>query len=173
MLLALMSLLILNSCSSDDSRASDPITNDDVGTVDDPPDDTPRIIGFIACESGQAGLYPCSGMNLMSQIPLALFDATQGNDSWGWKDPDTGKEYALMGLNNGTAFVDISSPSNPIYLGKLPTATTASPWRDIKVYNNHAFIVAEAEGHSASPARLFNQANLQPGDCPKSLSRGS
>jgi len=70
-----------------------------------------------------------------------------GNDSWGWTDPDTGKEYALVGLNSHTAFVDISNPSMPILVGALPTATLNSIWRDIKVYQNHAFIVSEASGH--------------------------
>ncbi|WP_291182267.1 choice-of-anchor B family protein [Gilvibacter sp.] len=147
MLMASLSLVGLSSCSSDDSRPTDPVTNDDDNTGGDPVDDGPSIIGFLACEGGQAGVYPCSGMNLMSQIPIELFSATRGNDSWGWVDPATGREYALMGLNNGTAFVDITSPSNPLYLGKLPTASTSSNWRDIKVFNDHAFIVAEASGH--------------------------
>ncbi|MGB5420150.1 choice-of-anchor B family protein, partial [Algibacter sp.] len=42
-----------------------------------------------------------------------------------------------------TAFVDISKPNEPIYLGNLPTATTTSPWRDVKIYKDHAFIVAD------------------------------
>jgi choice-of-anchor B domain-containing protein len=70
-----------------------------------------------------------------------------GNDSWGWTDPENGKEYALMGLNSHTAFIDISNPSMPILLGALPSATLNSTWRDIKVYQDHAFIVSEASGH--------------------------
>src|SRR5690606_20218176 len=73
--------------------------------------------------------------------------ASGGNDIWGWTDPETEKEYALMGLNNGTAFVDVSDPVNPVYLGKLPTHTQSSLWRDIKVYADHAFVVSEASGH--------------------------
>ena len=65
-----------------------------------------------------------------------------------------GKEYALMGLGNGTAFVDITDPVNPIYLGKLPTHTDSSTWRDIKVYNDHAFIVSEAGGHGMEGSRI-------------------
>ena len=36
---------------------------------------------------------------------------------------------------------------NPVYLGKLPTHTSSTTWRDVKVYNNYAFIVSEAGGH--------------------------
>ncbi|MCL4267129.1 MAG: choice-of-anchor B family protein, partial [Anaerolineae bacterium] len=99
------------------------------------------------CVGGMADIYPCSNIDLLAHISLADMSASDGNDSWGWTDPLDGKEYALMGLNNGTAFVDISDPENPIYLGKLPTHTSNSTWRDIKVYADHAFIVSEAGGH--------------------------
>ena len=70
-----------------------------------------------------------------------------GNDSWGWTDPENGKEYALVGASSHTAFVDMSDPDNLILVGVLPTATVNSSWRDIKVYQNHAFIVSEASNH--------------------------
>ena len=99
------------------------------------------------CEGGTANGFPCDRYDLQSRFSLAYMGANGGNDSWGWTDPDDGSEYALIGLNNGTAFIDISDPINPIYLGKLPTHTSSSSWRDIKVYDNHAFIVSEAGGH--------------------------
>jgi choice-of-anchor B domain-containing protein len=54
--------------------------------------------------------------------------------------------------------VDISDPVNPLYLGKLPTQTSSSPWRDIKVYNNYAFIVSEAGGHGM---QIFDLTELR------------
>ena len=99
------------------------------------------------CTGGMAGPYPCDGYILQSHLDLTDLNASSGNDSWGWTDPLDGKEYALVGLRNGTAFIDISDPVNPVYLGKLPTHTSNSTWRDIKVYNNYAFVVSEASGH--------------------------
>lgn len=99
------------------------------------------------CVGGMAGPYPCSNYNLQSEFSLSELNAGSGNDSWGWTDPSDGKEYALVGLDNGTAFIDISDPINPVILGKLPTHTNSSLWRDIKVYNNYAFVVSEASGH--------------------------
>jgi choice-of-anchor B domain-containing protein len=66
-----------------------------------------------------------------------------------------------MGLNNGTAFVDISDPISPVIIGKLPTSTEASPWRDIKVFDNHAYIVSEAADHGVQVFDLtrLRQAN--------------
>ena len=91
--------------------------------------------------------YECNGYNLLGYISLDEMNAESGNDCWGWTDPSSGKEYALMGLDNGTAIVDISIPTAPLYLGKIPTATVSSAWRDLKVYDNHVFIVSEAAGH--------------------------
>ncbi|HET8810319.1 MAG TPA: choice-of-anchor B family protein [Flavobacteriaceae bacterium] len=99
------------------------------------------------CNGGMAGIFPCDGYDLIAHLDLNDLNASAGNDSWGWTDPMDGKEYALVGLDNGTAFIDISDPVNPVYLGKLPTHTSNSTWRDIKTYQNHAFIVSEASGH--------------------------
>ena len=95
--------------------------------------------GQLPCDNGLAGNFPCSGYDLMGQFDLNDLNAGSGNDSWGWTDPLDGKEYAIVGLNNGTAFIDISQPANPVYLGKLPTHTTNSLWRDIKVYEPEPF----------------------------------
>ena len=47
-----------------------------------------------------------------------------------------------------------------IYLGKLPSATTSSSWRDIKVYQDHAFIVSEAGGHGMQVFDLTKLRNV-------------
>ena len=101
---------------------------------------------ITACVGGLAGTYPCSNVDLMAFLPLAQIGGGNGNDVWGWTDPMNGNEYAIMGLTNGTAFVDISDPVNPVYLGHLPphTGVSNSSWRDIKTYNDHAFIGSEA-----------------------------
>lgn len=115
------------------------------------------------CNSGFAGAYPCNNFDLQSQLTLAQLGAVagqEGNDIWGWTDPLNGKEYALVGLTSHTAFVDISNPTNPIYLGKLPTASVNSLWRDIKIYNNHAFIVSEARSHGMQVFDLTKLRNV-------------
>jgi len=119
-------------------------------------------IAQTPCVGGMAGGFPCNGYDLQSHLPLSVFNTSGANDSWGWTDPQDGKEYVLMGLENGTAFIDISDPVNPVYLGKLPTHTGTTVWRDIKVYNNYAFVVSEASGHGMQVfdlTRLRNVAN--------------
>jgi choice-of-anchor B domain-containing protein len=99
------------------------------------------------CNNGFAAGFPCSGYDLQSQIPLTTMNSTRANDSWGWTDPTDGKEYAIICLIEGTAFIDISDPLNPIYLGQLPTENNSSTWRDAKTYNDHVFVVSEDSGH--------------------------
>ena len=116
--------------------------------------------GLTPCEDGFAGVYPCSGYDLQAIVSLETFRANSGNDSWGWTDPQTGKEYAIMGLDDGTAFIDISVPDQPVYLGKLATATVPSSWRDVKVFQNHAFIVSEAASHGMQVFDLTRLRNV-------------
>ena len=102
------------------------------------------------CVGGFAEGYACNNVDLLGHLDLAGLGTTgsgNGNDIWGWTDPDSGKEYALIGLDNGTAFVDISDPEHPLRLGNLPTHSVNSLWRDVKVYQHYALIVSEAADH--------------------------
>lgn len=120
------------------------------------------------CVNGFAAGYPCKNVDLMARISADQLGGDQINggflnDIWGWTDPLDQKEYALVGLVNGTAFVDVSNPSAPIYLGillehnSLPKPAVRSRginhleaksiWRDIKVYKDHAFVVSEDTLH--------------------------
>ena len=152
-LLLIAGLFFLFSCSSSDNS---PANDDPEEMIGNPQE------GFLPCLDGMAGIYPCNGYDFLGQISLPSFGASAGNDIWGWTDSTTGKEYALGGLNNGTAFVDISDTEDMIYLGKLPTATASSTLRDIKVYPDHAFIVSEAGGDGMQVydlTRLINAEN--------------
>ncbi|ARV07068.1 regulator [Polaribacter sp. SA4-10] len=125
---------------------------------------TQIIFAQTPCIDGFAGEYPCNDYDLMSHISNATLGnlSTAGNDSWGWTDPDTQKEYALMGIDTGIVFIDISNPIEPIIIGTLSSSTVSSSWRDVKVYNSHAFIVSEANSHGMQVfdlRRLRNPSN--------------
>ena len=109
-----------------------------------------------ACTDGTATLggvsYPCDRVDILANVgPLGAdgpFRSNALNDIWGWTDPDTGGEYALVGTRSGVVFVDVSVPEAPRVLGRMPStdidAGNVSAWRDIKVYQDHAFVVADA-----------------------------
>lgn len=102
-------------------------------------------------DDGQAAVFDCSAVDLLSFLPLGEMGAGRGvrtNDVWGWTDPQNGREIAIVGMTDQTAFVDVSNPSRPVYLGRLPKteAANGSTWRDMKVYENHVFVVSDGAG---------------------------
>ncbi len=118
----------------------------------------PLLFSQTPCVGGMAGGFPCEGLTLQGHISIANLggkaypgtNPMEAQDSWGWTDPLDNKEYAIVTLNDGTAFVDISVPTSPRFLGKLnstytsPNSSATSWWHDVKVYNNYAYIVSEA-----------------------------
>ena len=95
---------------------------------------TAQPLSNVSCTNGKADEYRCSNVDLLSFVPLKdLGSNGDGADIWGWTDMDTGCEYAIVGCEDGTSFVDVSEPTYPRVLGFLPSHTTTSLWRDIKV----------------------------------------
>ena len=115
-----------------------------------------------------SGPFPCQGVDLLAYLPTCSgasscatgpLSSGRGNDIWGWTDPTTAREYALVGMVNGTVFVDVTVPTAPAVLGRVLSHNgSSSTWRDVKVYADHAFIVSEAPGHGM---QVFNLARLR------------
>lgn len=62
---------------------------------------------------------------------------------WGYRAPN-GREYAILGCNTGTSFVDITDTANIHEVDFLPGLN--SGWREMKVVGKFAYIVSEATG---------------------------
>ena len=156
-----LTLILFVFCTKSEVADSASLVDDNLNQIDEPLVPLNDVINSVfPCENGMAGIYPCLGYDLLARISLEDFESASGNDNWGWTDSETGKEYVLSGLDDSTAFVDISNPEVPVFLGKLLTATEPSSWRDIKVYNNHAFIVSEAPQHGLQVFDLTKLRNL-------------
>jgi len=106
----------------------------------------PVAAAAAACVNGVADGYPCKNVDLQSNLPLASMGGGSGAGGWGWTDPSNGKEYAVAARSTGTSFVDITNPTNPIYVGNLPSATGASSWRELWVHNNTVYVVSDNNG---------------------------
>lgn len=165
-------------------------------------------IANYPCIDGLAkDTFPCENIELYASVePWKLYGLTEVefnaltnnqksqlrlNDIWGWKDPMTNKEYALVGLIDGVSFVDISDPNNPVVIGKLEESTLnakfkiadfdrafpactfgigdteaaktiveGSTWRDMKVFDNHAFVVSDAQAHGMQVFDLTKLRNF-------------
>jgi choice-of-anchor B domain-containing protein len=120
-----------------------------------PLDELPAFTGSERrCNSttGKIEMFDCGATDLMAFLPPSrlTFDGhyIEMNDIWGWTDPVTKREWALVGRRDGTSFVDITDPVRPIVAADLPLTEGARPnaWRDIKVYRDHAYIVADGAG---------------------------
>jgi choice-of-anchor B domain-containing protein len=112
------------------------------------------------CERGKADIFQCKRVDLLGHVGLPAVGAPQSaNDVWGWFDARTGREYGLMGHSLGTTFVDVTDPRAPIVVGTLPTETVETAWRDIKVYGNWAYIVAD--GAPQHGVQVFNLKRLR------------
>ncbi|MCE2422635.1 MAG: choice-of-anchor B family protein [Gemmatimonadetes bacterium] len=128
------------------------------------------------CDDGKIGPFDCDEVELLSYVPGSILKAAgsargvRANDNWGWTDSTTGREYALVGRNDGTSFVDITDPANPVLVGDLPKPGGTPPsqlWRDIKTYRDHAFIVADGAGdHGMQVFDLARLREASPDDMP-------
>ena len=107
--------------------------------------------GVRECRDGKIEDFSCADVDLVAFLPVSEIGGKRGmivNDMWGWTDPETGHEIAIVGRADATVFIDLSNPENPVYLGELPMheGATANLWRDMKVYADHVFIVADGAG---------------------------
>jgi choice-of-anchor B domain-containing protein len=102
--------------------------------------------GYRAAQGGVAGMeFDSVAVSLLSWVPLGEFSAIlpgqfSANTCWGYVSP-SGREYALIGLEQGTGFVEITDPDLATVIAVK--AGPASVWRDIKVYQQHAYAVSE------------------------------
>ncbi len=123
----------------------------------------------VRCAEGKASRWSCQDVDLTSFLPLPEMGGNRGsrlNDIWGWTDPQTGQEYALVGRNDGTSFVDVTNPEMPRYVGDLPmtAGSVANVWRDIKVYADHAYVVADGAGQHGVQVLDLNQLRKVEGE---------
>jgi choice-of-anchor B domain-containing protein len=60
---------------------------------------------------------------------------------WGYR-ASNGREYAILGCANGTAFFDVTDTANVVECDFIPGPTNG--WREMKTYSHYAYIVSEA-----------------------------
>jgi len=109
-----------------------------------------------SCSGGFAAEYPCQGIDFMSRVALSSFPGspTSASNLWGYVDLDNNREYAIIGLRNGTGVVDVTDPVNPVIVGHI--AGVNSQWRELKVYqfwnatanrwDAYAYVTTEGSG---------------------------
>jgi choice-of-anchor B domain-containing protein len=91
-------------------------------------------LAVSSCSGGFAAEYPCQGIDFMSRVPLTSFtgNPTSASNLWGYVDLDDNREYAIIGLRNGTGIVEVTDPANPRVVKTI--VGVSSQWRELKVY---------------------------------------
>lgn len=102
----------------------------------------------------------CAAYGQQDATNMVLLDQLQydvaGNDVWGYIAPD-GTEYALMGLRDRTSIVSLADPANIIEIATV--YGTPSIWRDLKTWNNYAYVSNDNGGDLA----IIDLSNLPNG----------
>lgn len=99
-------------------------------------------------DDGEAAGFDCDQVDLLAFLPLSALGAEPGervSDIWGWTDPDTGREYTLVGRTAGMGIVDVTDATQPRFVGLVPANPSGA--RDIKVYQDHAFFTGDGAGN--------------------------
>ncbi|KHO02116.1 regulatory P domain-containing protein [Metarhizium album ARSEF 1941] len=119
--------------------------------------------GATACSNGKAGEYSCRNVDLKGFLRHEDLGSRtrEGNDVWGWTS-STGREFGIVGQSDGSAFVEILKDGSLVGMGRLPTQTRSSPWRDMKVIGNHVYIGSEAPDHGLQVFDLTKLLTVDP-----------
>jgi choice-of-anchor B domain-containing protein len=108
------------------------------GLVDTSPAPALQSTQFVpaACVQGLAGPFPCRNIDFQAQIALNQFSTvpTSAANLWGFVDLNDNREYAVIGLRNGTAVVDVTDPASPRQVGTV--SGNPSAWREVKIYQH-------------------------------------
>lgn len=111
-------------------------------------DALPPITGEeVPCADDVAAGFACRDVDLLAFLSLEALGAEPGervSDIWGWTDPRTEREYALVGRTAGMLVVDVTEPASPGIVGLVPANPSGA--RDIKVYRDHAFFTGDGAG---------------------------
>jgi choice-of-anchor B domain-containing protein len=125
----------------------------------------PAMAGELReCVDGMIDRYPCQGVDILSFVPMREMGGNRGmttNDIWGWTDPETGRDYALVCMTDNMSFVDVTDPYNPVFVGTIDMHEGARPstWRDVKVRADHAYIVSDGAGEHG--VQVFDLTRLR------------
>lgn len=99
------------------------------------------IFSFLApCFISQVN-YPALNIKLLGMSHPNKDSLAGYSGCWGWYQEDKKREYALIGGNNGTYFIDITDPKSPVVCDFV--AGKYCTWREIKTSKNYCYTITE------------------------------
>lgn len=80
------------------------------------------LVHIISISGSARAVTPNGTINLIGQLTLPN-PSVRNSEIWGWVDPNTNKEYAIIGkypsVNSTVFLVDVSNPANPVLVTTL------------------------------------------------------
>ncbi|MFN0152530.1 MAG: choice-of-anchor B family protein [bacterium] len=95
------------------------------------------------------GFIFLGSLNEYANGPFGPWDYS---DVWGYVDPSTGNEYAILGTGAGTSIINVTDPFNPYETGFIPGNT--SGWRDMHTYQGRLYITTEGQDSTGAGGGL-------------------
>ena len=101
------------------------------------------LVAVSAVTSAQFSKY---GVRFRSQIPLNQMpnSPSSGAGCTGYVS-SSGREYAIMGVRNGTVIVDVTNTLAPTILTRIPSQ--ASTWHENVTYGSYGYFVTDQVGN--------------------------
>jgi choice-of-anchor B domain-containing protein len=91
--------------------------------------------------------YDAQGINLLANWKDSSFNhnnmVARYNSIWGWYDEVKQKEYAIMGGKDGTYFIEVTNPSNPVLRAYVKGKVGDCTWREYKAFGNYAYLISD------------------------------
>ena len=100
--------------------------------------------GSAKCVNGKAAEFPCKDIDLLAHIQPTGPAGGGISDVWGWVDPETKKEYAVVGGSGGVRFFDVSKPTEPTFVGRM-VGQAGLPWVEMEILNDHVYVVCDLQ----------------------------
>ncbi|CRK28876.1 hypothetical protein BN1708_015356, partial [Verticillium longisporum] len=134
----------------------------------------PRL-NYTKCVDGKVAAIPgdphhtfrCKNMDLYDFInhaelgsPSSDSQCRTGSSTWGWTDPESGREFIANGMFDGTSFIEILPEGKLLKLGFLPAFAPTNDdawWKEIRTFKNYVLIGSELEGHGI---QIFDMTKL-------------
>ena len=97
----------------------------------------------VECRDPAGPEFGALGVELLAHVSLDELGSAHCNDIWAYVSPG-GRKYAIVGLYESTAFVDVTDPRSPVVVTAIPGVE--SPWSDMATFKTFAYNVNEAGG---------------------------
>ena len=120
------------------------------------------VIFSLTCSISWGQSFSSHGVNLLGRLSLGDFPSGAGiraNDCWGYVSP-SGREYAIIGLQTGTGFVEVTNPVLPTLVQYIAAPGVNEPWRDMQTLGNYAYVVSDRTGFGL---QIINLAGIDQG----------